>query len=302
MGFELKKGRFIEAKDEGENVCVLPEEIANKLNADIGDILRYSGGRAWFDKNTGKVEILDEGRVKIERWTYYFKIIGIIKIPEVLYIIYHWPLIDKDPGIIYVPVKTKRALGLYDITCSFSSGSAITKDEYIGQIYIKVSDVERATREIKNFLKAKYGKDKRFFIEKDESLMSKFKDIQKVWTLLLGVIGIGGLAMGIGNIFFTFLSFTTTRKKEIGIKRACGAKREDICKEFLMEGIIIILPSILMGAGLGIMLSKIFLKTPVLSLDIIIACIILVFCFSLLALVYPAIKAAFIPPAEAIRE
>ncbi|MEW6103446.1 MAG: FtsX-like permease family protein [bacterium] len=298
MGFEVKKGRFIEIKDEGKNVCVLTEDIANKLNANVGDIIQYSGKRVAFNPNTYRIEFDQNGEVKIEKWTYYLKIKGIVKIHEVLYIMYPW-LLNKDPGTMFVPVKTKRELKLYGITWS---DDLTTKDEYEGNIYIKVSDVERAIREIKTFLKARYGKDKIFFISKDEFLIGKFKDIQRIWTLLLGIIGIGGLTMGIANIFFTFLSFVSTRKREIGIKRASGAKREDICKEFLMEGIIVILPPILMGAGLGIMLSRVFLKSPVLSLDIIIACIILVFCFSLLALIYPGIKAAFVPPVEAIRE
>ncbi|HBQ94391.1 MAG TPA: hypothetical protein DD856_04450 [Sulfobacillus sp.] len=97
----------------------------------------------------------------------------------------------------------------------------------------------------------------------------------------------------------------TERTREIGIRRALGATREDILLQFLLESMIMSLSGGLIGvvAGLGIMnLIPLILKTPAVFSP---SALILAFVFStavgLIFGLYPAIKASGLDPIHALR-
>ena len=110
----------------------------------------------------------------------------------------------------------------------------------------------------------------------------------------------GGI--GIMNIM---LATVTERTREIGIRRALGAKRRDITLQFLVETIVLSGAGGLLGIGLGIALS--FLVTRLLSLETILQTWSPLLAFAISVVVgvifgsYPAHRAALMDPIEALR-
>jgi ABC-type antimicrobial peptide transport system permease subunit len=119
---------------------------------------------------------------------------------------------------------------------------------------------------------------------------------------------VGGI--GIMNIM---LVSVTERTREIGIRKAIGAKRWDICKQFLIESMTISLLGGLIGISIGILVSEWFPRLPFLAAltggkwESVVSpeSIVVAFFFScavgVLFGTYPAVKASRLNPVEALR-
>jgi putative ABC transport system permease protein len=136
-------------------------------------------------------------------------------------------------------------------------------------------------------------------------LLAKAEQAQRLFTMILGAIaGISLVVGGIG-IMNIMLATVTERTREIGIRRALGANRNDIATQFLVECLILTCGGGVVGIGLGIGLS--YLVSQVLSLPTIIPLWspLVAFCVSvgvgLISGSYPARRAAALDPIEALR-
>ncbi len=78
------------------------------------------------------------------------------------------------------------------------------------------------------------------------------KKQSQLFTLLLGAIGSISLIIGGVGVMNVMLTAVTERRREIGIRRALGANRKDIQRQFLTESIILSLLGGLLGLGLGL--------------------------------------------------
>jgi putative ABC transport system permease protein len=111
---------------------------------------------------------------------------------------------------------------------------------------------------------------------------------------------VGGI--GIMNIM---LATVTERTREIGIRRALGAKRRDIIIQFLVETIVLSTTGGILGIGVGVALPVIVSKAARIETALSLAAILLAFSFSVLTGivfgVYPARRAALLDPIEALR-
>jgi len=128
---------------------------------------------------------------------------------------------------------------------------------YLSRCRVNVGDVSHiggTTNLIKGYLIRRYGYlrgEPRFTVELAKQSLDQFNKVFSIITTVISLIaGISLLVSGIG-IMNIMLVAITERTREIGIRKALGAKREDILLQFLTEAIIICL----MGGGIGVLLG-----------------------------------------------
>jgi putative ABC transport system permease protein len=148
-----------------------------------------------------------------------------------------------------------------------------------------------------------------FTIRSQEDMLATATQIMGVMTLLLGAIaGISLVVGGIGIMNIMLVS-VTERTREIGIRKAVGAKRRDILVQFLVESIAVSVVGggigVLTGAGLARLISSLDLGGQ--KLDTIVAPDAVLMAFGVSAAIgiffgiYPATRAARLNPIDALR-
>lgn len=108
-----------------------------------------------------------------------------------------------------------------------------------------------ASRQIKTYFKnnaSGIGVD----VRSAEELIQQMQKQMQLYTLLLGAIGSISLIVGGVGVMNVMLVSVSERKKEIGIRRALGAKQGDIQGQFLVESILLCMVGGLLGIGLGV--------------------------------------------------
>jgi putative ABC transport system permease protein len=136
-------------------------------------------------------------------------------------------------------------------------------------------------------------------------LLQKAEQTQRLFTLVLGAIAGVSLVVGGIGIMNIMLATVTERTKEIGVRRAMGAKRRDIASQFLVETVILSCGGGLLGVAVGI--GGAYLVTWLAELPVIIRVWSPVLAFGVSVLVglvsgiYPARRAALLDPIEALR-
>jgi putative ABC transport system permease protein len=136
-------------------------------------------------------------------------------------------------------------------------------------------------------------------------LLEEIKRNARMFSLVLGMIAAISLLVGGIGIMNIMLANVTERTREIGIRRALGAKKRDITIQFLSETIVLSVVGGVMGLGFGIALPLAI--TWITGMKIIFSAWSLMLAFAISALVglifgiYPARRAAQLDPIEALR-
>lgn len=172
-------------------------------------------------------------------------------------------------------------------------------------IFVEVTDSEHASqaKEDAERILAKRLKDDEFSVMEQTQLLDTINQFLGVITAALGGIAAISLVVGGIGIMNIMLVSVTERTREIGLRKAVGAKPEDIMMQFLIESVFLSL----LGGGLGIGLGALgatainaFIKTSVTPWSVLLA-----FGFSasigILFGVAPAIRASRLDPIEALR-
>lgn len=189
----------------------------------------------------------------------------------------------------------------------FEDNNSWLKDEIDG-IYIKVSpstDSVETSNIVRAILNATHQDAGDFTVIVPAGLLEERRRTQFIFSVvMICIAGISLLVGGIG-IMNIMLATVLERTREIGIRRAIGARQADIVRQFMTEAVLISIAGGLIGIVCGFLLSRIIAtaagwSTVVTASSIAIAFGVSVF-IGLLFGSYPAIQAAKLDPIEAIR-
>jgi putative ABC transport system permease protein len=208
--------------------------------------------------------------------------------------------------VVFIPFATDRLRFGRDLVTLRSGSTQIEKVE-ISQITVtveKTEDVKRTAAVIESLVNQFHPRgDVTVFVPLE--LLQKAEQTQRLFTLVLGAIAGVSLVVGGIGIMNIMLATVTERTKEIGVRRAMGAKRRDIAAQFLVETVILSCGGGLLGVLAGI--GGAYLVTWAAELPVIIRVWSPVLAFGVSVLVglvsgiYPARRAALLDPIEALR-
>ena len=149
------------------------------------------------------------------------------------------------------------------------------------------------------------GKDNNFRVQNQADMLETMTSVTQTLTMLLGgIAGISLLVGGIGIMNIMLVS-VTERTREIGIRKAIGAKGKDILLQFLIEAVVLSVLGGSLGIALGYGGSNLAGKVLTMDTSISVTSVFIAFGFSaaigIIFGVFPARKAASMDPIDALR-
>ena len=135
--------------------------------------------------------------------------------------------------------------------------------------------------------------------------MQRAKDVQRIFTIVLGSIAAISLLVGGIGIMNIMMATVSERTREIGIRRALGARKRDIIMQFLSETLILTLCGGVLGMAVGSLVPA--LVTYFGQMRTVITPASLIMAFGISAAIgiafgiYPAYRAANMDPIESLR-
>jgi len=283
-GRKVNQGRFLTASDMrgAKNVCVLGIDVARELFL--------------FQDPVGK-------RVKLG--ADYFEVVGTI-----------WPRLrfESDaPGAgedttreVFIPLTTSDQW-FGDLNVKMRAGSFDMEQVELHELMIGIvdpADVVGVADAARTML-AKFHDQADYEVVVPLELLAQAEETKRIFNIVLGSIaGISLLVGGIG-IMNVMLATVTERTREIGIRRALGAKRRHIVSQFLVETVVLSVGGGALGVLLGLLIPKlveIYSDMPTLVTP---GAPLLAFGISagvgILFGIYPAWRASHMDPVEALR-
>ncbi len=274
-------GRALDAKDveDARAVCVLTEHGARRLlvnNNTIGQGIKIGGQ--------------------------IFEVIGIIE-TEMDAAGIQTP---DQPTDAYIPLSTCRAR-FGEMIIYSSSGSQIFEKVDLHQIVVEVDsedNVEKTAEAISAMLARFHDRDD-YNLSVPLALLKQAEDTKRRFNIVLGAIaGISLLVGGIG-IMNIMLASVTERTREIGVRRAIGAKRKQIVGQFLIETVVLSLLGgalgIILGVSLPILITHFAGMTTIVTWWSLVLSVGISLGVGLVFGIYPAIRAANLDPITALR-
>ncbi|OGA01652.1 MAG: multidrug ABC transporter substrate-binding protein [Betaproteobacteria bacterium RIFCSPLOWO2_02_67_12] len=210
---------------------------------------------------------------------------------------------DQD-DLVIMPISTarKRVLG----------AANLAKQRSVGTIWVKVpegNDMKAAEEQVRGLLRQRHrlqpGQDDDFSLRNLEEVAAAQEASSRVLALLLAAVASVSLVVGGIGIMNIMLVSVTERTREIGLRRAVGARTRDILGQFLVEAVTLSLigglAGILLGVGAAYAIAQFAGWRIVLSPDAVILAVAFAFAIGVFFGFYPARKAAYLNPVEALR-
>lgn len=269
-GLETTKGRNFTTFDIANNTysCVIGSDFVKQLFKDVNPI----------------DQILSIRGAK-------FKVIGLLKEKGSTFG-------NSQDLRVLIPIQVARSLFTApDINYTLSV--MVDKKELLDQATDEANSTMRRVRKLSPI------KDNNFGISRSDDLINRILSITQylgVSAWVIGIITIFGSSIALMNIM---LVSVTERTREIGIRKALGAKRGTIALQFFMETLVIgqlggvlgIILGILAGYGIASAMTFIF----VIPWQAITAAFLTTFVVAIASGSYPALKASRLDPIEALR-
>ena len=276
MKWSVQSGRFISDADVeyATSVCVMGRDTANEL---------------FMDEDPIGAEV----RLQNQRFT----VVGVME-PRGRSLRYGFNLDDE----IYVPITTVQ--------------QRFTGSKYIRSLSVQAKSVQhvpKAMAEVSEVLKRRHRGEEFFDTRDVASGLDFVLKINKIIKILLtGVAGFSLLIGGIGIMNIMLVS-VAERTREIGLRKAIGARPRDILIQFLIEAVLLcafggvlgLLMGVMFGSGVAWIVTSFIIKTiswPS-ALPLFWAVVSLVFSAAIGVFfgLYPAVRASQLPPVEALR-
>ena len=266
-GLSFARGRpfSVEESDGGAAVCVAGDETARRL-AREGPV--YGS------------------HVKVgERWC---RVVGILE-PEAS------TTGEDTDRRLYVPILTTLRHDL-------------SERQGLGEILLRISDdvdPERAAQVVKRALLRRHDGVEHFAIETAQALLRQQRSTRGLLDTLLAAVAVLALCLGGIALGSQAWQSVSLRRREIAIRRAIGARREEILVQFLLEGILLASAGAAVGVGLGVAgaaLAATLGEWPwVVPASRLASTLAIILFLGVAATSYPAYRAATLDPVEALR-
>ncbi len=279
---EMKYGRYFTDSDvEAMNlVAVIGEGDARKLFG-TDDVVGMSVEATIYDT------------------TQEITMIGVIKEEQ-----------SDDGGLVNAMMYNSNRVSLYmPYTANYAFGYIL--DEFYSIFVVADTGYSSVavSSEIVSLLERRYqvqGEDK-FYVEDAESQIKMMTDVLDMLTAFIAFVAAIALLVGGIGVMNIMLVSVTERTREIGIRKALGARTRSIMMQFLSESAIITAMGGIIGIVLGIAGAKAICSLPMLgfpariSISTIILATFFSSCVGIFFGIYPARKAAKLSPIEALR-
>ena len=286
-GLDVLRGRFITETDDlhQNNICAISNGLAKRL-------FPYQ----------------DPLEQEIKIGAHYYQVVGLVRETSTE---------EKRPqsgettgqsldNNVYLPLSAARNR-FGETLIRRSAGSMEQERVQLHQITIQfagATDVETAVPQITTLLN-RFHTNKDYELIVPLQLLRQAEQTKRIFNIVLGSIAAISLLVGGIGIMNIMLATVTERTREIGVRRALGAKQRDITAQFLVEAIVLAVGGGLIGVVIGVLTPLIVsqlteMKTIVTPLSVLLA-------FSISGAVgiifglYPATRAAALDPIEALR-
>jgi len=275
---EVMEGRFIDAQDlaASSRVAVLGFRLATDL----------------FD-----VESPVGGTIRIGRAP--FRVIGVLA--EVGG---GGPPGSSDDDAVIVPISTAQTR-IFGSTVARRGGLAVS---VIHASAIDADSVELVIEQITELLRERHRiqyQEDDFSVTSQQDILGVFNQVTDILTIFLGSIAALSLLVGGIGIMNIMLVSVTERTREIGIRKAVGARRRDITIQFMIEAMVLSIIGGIIGIGFGALAAAIVNATGVLTTRVSFQAVALAVSFSLAVGlffgIYPATRACSLNPIDALR-
>jgi len=286
-GVDVLTGRFLSETDEltHDNVCVLTVGLARRLFP-------------YQDPLTQSVKIT----------SFYFRVVGLIQeknMPE------QRTQAGKMEGEaldnnVYIPLSTARSR-FGDVIVRRTSSSMEIERVELHQLTIQMRDVaavESAEPQIKTLLSHFHNKiDYETIVPLQ--LLRQAEQTKRIFNIVLGSIAAISLLVGGIGIMNIMLATVTERTREIGVRRALGAKRRHITMQFLVETVVLSVGGGLIGVAVGVLVPIVVSQLTTMRTIVTLWSVLVAFGISgavgIIFGIYPAKAAAKLDPIEALR-
>ncbi len=211
---------------------------------------------------------------------------------------------DND---IYIPLTAARSR-FGELQMIIRAGSIEFERTQLSEITLTVTNeamVSQTAAMARSILGKSHPRGNDFEIQVPLELLRQAEQEKRIWNLVLGSIaGISLLVGGIG-IMNIMLATVTERTREIGIRRALGARRRDITAQFLVETTVLSSTGGLLGIVVGVVIPIVVTKASEIETVLSLWAVLMAFGISvgtgIMFGMYPARRAAMMDPIEALR-
>ncbi len=302
-GLEIERGRFFSAQefDERANVCVLGAGVAERifpLDDYMGRTVRVAetsfrviGALKAIGASSASAVSEDSAGEKKEESA---------PAPGVA------PKAEGAQFQVYIPLTTAKAR-FGELIAQRRSGSFSAERVELHEVTVKVADLAQVVEisEVISDLLERHHKKRDFQMIVPLELLRQAERTKRIFSVVLGAIAAISLLVGGIGIMNIMLASVTERTREIGIRRALGARRSDIILQFLIETVLLSATGGVIGVALGLAIP--FMISYFAQMKTIVTLWSPIIAFTISALVgivfgiYPALRAADMDPVEALR-
>ncbi|MFI5325156.1 MAG: ABC transporter permease [Candidatus Rokuibacteriota bacterium] len=209
---------------------------------------------------------------------------------------------DQDDTLL-IPLSTAKKKVL---------GASQANARAVGSILVKVTDAGRMTEaeaQIRDLLRERHRlqphEEDDFAIRNLSEVLASQEAASRVLSLLLAAVAAVSLVVGGIGIMNIMLVSVTERTREIGLRRAIGARRRDILSQFLIEAVFVSLAGGLIGIAVGIIgsyaIGYVFQWSVLVSWAAVLPAFLFAAAVGVFFGYYPARKASRLKPIEALR-